>query len=115
MELIDKAAMVAEIEKRLKKHVEQSEKGNVISSIKAEEDLDFISFLNTLEVKEVDLEKEIDSYFERFQNVQCDEDCCNEGGFCCVLDNDLKIVDIERCRKIARHFFELGLKAQKGE
>jgi len=126
MELIDKDAIVAEIEKRLDelwnllpntsdviKDNYTKEEANIIGKYTALES--FENFINTLEVKEVDLKKEIDSYFERFQNVQCDEDCCNEGGFCCVLDNDLKIVDIERCRKIARHFFELGLKAQKGE
>jgi len=124
MELIDKDALVEEIERlynRAERRVTLEKEGLKAEDTRKYEDgladaYDIIlSFIDTLEVKEVDLEKEIDSYFERFQNVQCDEDCCNEGGFCCVLDNDLKIVDIERCRKIARHFFELGLKAQKGE
>jgi len=54
MKLIDKDAVLEKIKKRLKEHVEQFEKSNVISSgIKAEEDLDVISCLDTLEVKEV--------------------------------------------------------------
>lgn len=71
-----------------------------------------IPFLDTLETKEVDLEKEIYDYFNEWQNVLCDEDCCNEGGFCCVLDENVKPVNIERCRKVAKHFFKLGINSK---
>ena len=53
-----------------------------------------LSFLNTLEVKEVDLEKEIDHYFQ--DNWPFEEEMCD-------------------MVKFAKHFYELGLKAQKGD
>ena len=55
----------------------------------------FKNFLDTLEVKEVNLEKEIESYFKGF------------GKFASV--------GIDDCIDIAKYFFELGLKVQKGE
>ena len=60
----------------------------------------FLSFINTLEVKEVDLEKEKDDYW----NKLCDDE------FGELLERNAKWFD-----DIAKHFFELGLKAQKGE
>lgn len=54
-----------------------------------------LSFLNTLEVKEVDLEKELDRYTNSAEYVY------NETRDSYFL--------------VAKHFFELGLKAQKGE
>lgn len=122
---IPKSALVAEIENKINKYTKRGEEsdakrdghgmywGDVISCLN-----EIRSSLDTLEVKEeieVDLKKEINDYFNAWQNVQCDEDCCNEGGFCCVLDENVKLVDIERCRKVAKHFFELGLKARKEE
>lgn len=104
---ISKAAAIAEI-KKLKTKWDNPFCATACDAI--EESID------TLEVKEeieVDLEKEIDDYFNKWQNVLCDEDCCNEGGFCCVLDENLKPVDIGRCRKVAKHFFELRLKARE--
>lgn len=55
--------------------------------------------VNSLEVKEVDLSEEIDVYFQK-----------NKNGY-----NGLLICKKENFSVIARHFFELGLKAQKGE
>lgn len=59
----------------------------------------FLGVINTLEVKEVDLNEEIESYFKGF------------GKFASV--------GIDDCIDIAKHFFELGMavsnKAQKGE
>lgn len=52
-------------------------------------------YIDTLEVKEVDLNKEIESYFKGF------------GKFASV--------GIDDCIDIAKHFYELGLKAQKGK
>ena len=54
----------------------------------------FLSFLNTLEVKEVDLNAAVERYVEQHKSEL-------NGYF-----------DI---RRIARHFFGLGLNAQKGE
>ena len=95
MKLIDKAAVVAEIEKRIKIN-----KGCMLGlrnldyyQGKVDALNDTISFLDNLEVKEVDLKKEVENWIENNQDT---------AGF---YDN------IE----FAKHFFELGLKAQKGE
>ena len=56
--------------------------------------------IDTLEVKEVDLEKEKDDYWNKLCNSEFGE----------LLERDAKWFD-----DIAKHFFELGLKAQKGE
>jgi hypothetical protein len=82
--LIDKDALVAEIKRRIKRFREEKDS---VSVVKTNTYKGFLSFINTLEVKEVDLEKELKNLIG---NVgQCD-------------------------RKLAKHFFELGLKAQKG-
>jgi len=56
MELIDKAAIVAEIESRIKERDNQMKSGYWVSSTYIYEDL--LDFLDTLEAKDVDLEKE---------------------------------------------------------
>lgn len=56
-----------------------------------------------LEVKEVDLDKEIDAFFNDWG-----KDMINGGQYGINLD-------IRECKDIAKHFYELGLKAQKGE
>jgi hypothetical protein len=84
---IDKSALVAKIEKRREKNSR-----NKLNLVAAFENNYLLSFLDTLEVKEVDLEKECAKYFE---------------------ENDLCVHD--DYIKFARHFFELGLKTQKGE
>ena len=108
--LIDKDALVAEIEKRLDEiyptlpNASDVEKGDstlsgayVTGRYNALES--FSKFINTLEVKEVDLEKETEKYLRTFSSSP---------------DNG-----IEYSKKLARHFFELGMqvsnKAQKGE
>ena len=87
--LIDKDVLVAEID-----DIESS----AICEYKSQHSrynegcLDIIhhikSFLNTLEVKEVDLEKEYDRYYDQERYIQT--------------------------FKLAKHFFELGLKAKQG-
>lgn len=64
---------------------------------------EILSFLDTLEVKEVDLEKEIDGYMtKKWEGIEEDK------RFYDMMKNNL--------RDIAKHFFELGLKAaQKGK
>lgn len=52
--------------------------------------------IDTLEAKEVDLEKEIDNYLNPIEAWQIQE------------------APFSSMEKIARHFFELGLKTQKG-
>ena len=87
---ISKSALVAEI-KRLIKHSEMVADHNTQITELVSRELDalynLISFLDTLEVKEVDLEKEINRIDD---SVPCRKE------------------DIEY---IAKHFFELGLKA----
>lgn len=86
--LIDKSALVAEIEKRKKR--------NLLNEGAFEEDIDILSFLDTLEVKEVDLEK----YYHDFLQKEWFDKNCNR-------------TMSEMMAFTAKHFFELGLKAQK--
>lgn len=58
---------------------------------------DVLLFIDTLEVKEVDLEKEVNAFIDNEMKFLSDE------------------VGYDTLSTIARHFFELGLKAQKGE
>ena len=95
MKLIDKDALVAHLATLLdkKKYSDEYEvafrDGNN-SAIYA-----ISHFLDTLEVKEVDLEKEITLMEEKYYGFE-----------------SLSRADII---EIIKHFFELGLKAQKGE
>ena len=94
--LIDKAAVVAEIERRLKNNGTRAELDrSAFEAGRAGEDKDILAFLDTLEVKEVDLEKEYKDFVE--------EDPVYN-----------KLVNGVVGKAIAKHFFELGLKA-KGE
>ena len=88
---IDKDTLAAEIKRRIKERDFQMKSGCWISSTYMYEDL--LDFINTLEVKEVDLEKEAENFVQT-------------GEF--VKNNNPVFA-------IAKHFFELGLKAQKGE
>jgi len=108
MELIDKSALVAEI-KRLIDRDEYSEvydyafrDGNNAVCIH------ILHFLDTLEVKEVDLNKELNDFIEEQKALVKDDRVVeyNNG------DSFNHIYDLEF---VAKHFFELGLKVQKGE
>ena len=57
MELIDKAALVAEIERRIKEYNTPVDRLGS-NNIRLHECKDILSFINTLEVKEVDFEKQ---------------------------------------------------------
>ena len=92
MKLIDKSALVAEIEKRRESNAKERYFGRLV------EDNYFLDFLDTLEVKEVDLEKEYEEFV------------VDDPIFGNFITNDTMGM------KLAKHFFELGLKvAQKGE
>ena len=93
---IDKDALVAEIE-RTQKSLNIDDYGG--RSVMAWSE-GFKNFIDTLEVKEAGY-RPIDNDFER--------DAVN---FC--LDNGLNTTP-RIAKTIAKHFFELGLKAQKGE
>lgn len=116
MELIDKAAVVAEIERYISNYKEivvktdrnDSTWVDSVSMIDAKIDvLQHLLFsLDTLEVKEVNLDKDIRTYLTNHFNIY-------EDG---VLQSKksglpLRTYDII---KVAEHFFELGLKAKKG-
>ena len=90
MELIDKAALVAEIEKRKNSNREIC---TAEGSGAYYEDGFILDIINSLEVKEVDLEKE----FEDF-----------------VVDDPVigNLVNFNAAKIIAKHFFKLGLKAK---
>lgn len=53
-----------------------------------------LSFIDSIEVKEVDLEKEINNFGLHYDGI---------------------VLDRKELIEFAKHFFELGLKAQKGE
>ena len=147
LELIDKAAVIAEIEKRLadnRKEIERVSHKNLEDYFEGYEDglaLLKQQFLDTLEVKEVDLEKEIDDYWcslfcdykmkrvagHKFVPVPeyIDENFnqCENGKtqIAYVLEVDWK-TDFndeewngDDVIKFARYFYELGLKIKKGE
>ena len=97
---IDKAAVVAEIEKRIKE-VSQIEKASYEIGLCDAYKI-VLRFLDTVGIKDVDLEKEIkEEYLKRRRYG--------------VRDNMLVILNELQFNNIAKHFFELGLKAQKGE
>ena len=113
MELIDKSALVAEIE-RLREiqpfgafqPKEQNKTDWLAGKLFTITSLEI--FLDTLEVKEVDYERELSKYvsngIHRFFP--------NEGDDYYNMDS---VVWQDYVIETAKHFFELGLKAQKGE
>lgn len=114
---IDKDALVAEIDERIKKYIllqqvpemsdlqeELQYKIDCLNSIKG-------YIINTLEVKEVDLEKEIK---ESIINEWCDEWSGDVGNWIRCRKGTTSMT-VEDVKDIAKHFFELGLKAQKGD
>ena len=99
MKLIDKDVLTEKLWERRIKH--RYFGGSPYSEYGHEDD-EILSLINTLEVKEVDLEKEIKKeYLER----RC------YGG----KNNMFVILNEPQFNEIAKHFFELGLKTQKGE
>lgn len=96
MKLIDKDAVVEEIERRRKLVSDPILSGDDLMIGERNALFDLLSFINTLEVKEVDINKEIlqfiDANFEK-----------------ATIGHKLSL------RRVAKYFFELGLKAQKGE
>lgn len=99
---IDKSALVAEIENEINK-IDLNSIGDWRYRLQREHDIEvmknIISFINTLEVKEADLEKEIE---EVKHNYKVDD---NRHTSICSADIEW----------LSNHFFDLGLKAQKGE
>ena len=103
MNLIDKDALVAEIERLMyaaNLEADIASTGDCfdenIANAKYQLCKRILGFINTLEVKEVDLDKEYKDFVE-------DDMVYN------------KLVNSIVGKAIAKHFFELGLKTQKGE
>jgi hypothetical protein len=104
IQYIDKSALIAEIERRIEAIRKAFNEPGILSGVdrtyaNAQYDAfkSLLTFLNTLEVKDVDLEKEL--------NVIIDS----------LNDDKYEHLSIhQQLSHIARHFYELGLKA-KGE
>lgn len=91
-EYIDKSVLVAEIERRIKRFREEKDS---VSIVKTNTYKGILSFLDTLEVKEVDLEEKIQDHIK-----EC-------------LDVKFPTTNIELIKKdvayTAKKFFELGM------
>lgn len=99
MKLIDKDAIVAEIERRLEKIANASSENNrELSTIPGAQQYELISlvqYINTLEVKEVDINNEIAQFIDtNFEKA--------------TIGHRLSL------KRTAKHFFELGLNAKMG-
>lgn len=102
IQYIDKSALVAEIERELKNinlnyvsagsHPSDSDTNKKLQDGISKNLQILLSFINTLEVKGVDLEREIDNWI-------CDN---------AITHEDCSVTDVI---STAKHFFELGLKA----
>lgn len=92
---IDKSALVAEIERIKKEECPADTYEGRCKMLWFEQ---FSSFLDTLEVKEVDLEKEVEDWVKTGPHTSYPW---------CTIPDAIRIT--------AEYFFELGLKAQKGE
>ena len=95
MKLIDKDALVAEIDKRKIGYNTDGKHTVEYNTVKK-----ILDILDTLEVKEVDLEEEITHYFKGWGNNEI---------HCFAMMQDGTSVGIDECIDIAKHFFELGL------
>lgn len=103
MELIDKATIITEIENIKEPLIlnDRHDQGvwDGLYAIK--------KFIDTIEVKEVDLEKEIDNFIYTYNGRQR-----------LALELDWKQYQVKfegkKLMDFAKHFFELGLKAQRG-
>lgn len=92
MELIDKDKIKAEVEKKI--HGEQGYSSGDAECGYHDCARDILSFLDTLEVKDVDLDKEFDRYCENLYVIDIQEAPFTEMYDC------------------AKHFYELGLNSK---
>ena len=109
---IKKSAIVAEIERRnvICKKVAldlRTQENKDYYQGKAEAYKEVLDILDTLEVKEVDLCKEIEEQITKYYN-----DCEQKLKEMDDNDNDFSFMTLDN---FAKYFFELGLKAQKEE
>ena len=101
MKLIDKDKVVAEIKRRLSLI---SQNTNAYEEGRKRTYIAVLYLLDSLETKDVDLEKEL----ERLDSLLYDLDGIAIAGTTSYLT-------VEDVKYIAKNFFELGLKTQKGE
>ena len=112
MKLIDKDTLEAKIRKRLLPVVvPQGVSYDDWECGADNERLRILALIDNLEVKEVDLEKEIK---ESIIDEWCDEWSGDVGNWIRCRRGTTSMT-IEDVIDIAKHFFELGLKAQKGK
>ena len=108
MKLIDKDVLVAEIIRR-RKAIPKDEDDKRLQAVYGNEAFvltQLLEYIDTLEVKEVDLEKHLK---EDIEDVLFDLDGV-------AVKGATHYLTVEDVKNIAKHFFELGLKAaQKGE
>ena len=121
-QLIDKTAVVAEIERLISNgqtKLKESEECNDYESYVALAEriatcINVLSFLDTIEAKEVDLAQEIKNRIDSLSNLYCYmEDLFNgneEEGVYPIPENVKN-----ELFEFAKYFFELGLKIKKGE
>ena len=105
---IPKSAIVAEIEKIRNQEIQWMKRQGYTEYHQGLRDgyANILSFIDTLEVKEVDLEKEIKEQIDKYY-----ENCNKKLEEMGEDDNDISFLTLDG---FARHFYELGL-AQKGE
>jgi len=108
---IDKSAVVEEIEKRKNENHECAAKaGQGYFGARAMEDVEILSCLDTIEVKEVDLEKESELIANGIMiGVQANK------YHTCVYNTTRCDFNHSHLMLAARKGIELGLKTQKGE
>ena len=105
---IDKDALVAEIIRR-RKAIPKEEDDKRLKAVYGNEAFvltDLLSFIDTLEVNEVDLDEEIEEYFKGWRTNYYSE--TEE----LLKPNDCT-VEIDDVKEIAKYFFELGFKAAR--
>lgn len=100
--MTDRELIKAEIERRIIKLNQSFYTPDTPCGIALQTYRELLSFIDTLEVKEVDLEKEIDNIWNPRFNFGWDE-------------KSLLSMNHEGFTTIAKHFFKLGFKALKGE
>ena len=96
--LIDKDAVMAEIERKRNNEVQWMARQGYTDYNMGLRDgyADILSYIESLEVKEVEINKGISQFIDaNFEKA--------------TMGRKLSL------RRVAKHFFELGLKAQKGE
>lgn len=92
MKFIPLDTVLAEIEKRKRQ--------NLLNEGAFEEDIDILSFINTLEVKEVDLDREMQAFASLYLEPLK------------ISDSNIGIsITMKQLYSCAKHFFRLGLNA----